>query len=246
MSGAWRLIDDLATPIDAAGQMAADVMLLEEVGRGATPALRLYRWAPPALSLGHFQSAADVDHDACARLGVEVVRRPTGGKALLHGGDLTYAVAFPRPSGADGRVDAIHDAVAAALIAGLAWLGVGAVVARHSGEGGPVCFTGQQGADLRVGDKKLCGSAQVRRAGAVLQHGSILVDRLHFDETDLLVGSAPDPVAAHDHLREVTVTLRELRVDADPSVVAQAIVEGFAATFDINFTSRLGSRSSVG
>jgi len=247
VSDAWRLIDDLATPVDAAGQMAADVALLEDVGRGAMPALRLYRWARPALSLGHFQSAVDVDHAACTRLGVEVVRRPTGGKALLHGADLTYAVVFPRPSGLDGGVDSIHDLIAAALIAGLGHLGVDATLARHDGPGGPVCFVGQQGADLRVGTRKLCGSAQVRRAGAVLQHGSILLDRLDFDETDLFGHLAPAgciPVT-RARLHEVTVTLTELGVDDAPLVVAQALVDGFTQTLEVNFTSRLGTPSTI-
>ena len=67
------------------------------------------RWSPPALSLGRFQPDDDVDRDACARLGVDVVRRPTGGKALLHGGDLTYAVALPRPPGRAGTVRAVYE-----------------------------------------------------------------------------------------------------------------------------------------
>ncbi len=183
----WRLVDDLDRGLDGAGQMAADRALLASVAAGAAPALRLYRWTPPALSLGRFQPDDDVDTAACARWGVEVVRRPTGGKGLLHGGDLTYAVAMPRPEGADGGVDAVYELLAGALIDGLARLGVEAAVARHDGPMGPVCFAAQQGADLRVGERKLCGSAQVRQAGAVLQHGSILLERLAFDETDLLL-----------------------------------------------------------
>ena len=110
--------------------MAADEALLDEVAAGAPPALRLYRWSPAALSLGHFQPDDDVDADACARLGVEVVRRPTGGRGLLHGGDLTYAVAMPRPVGPEGGVDQVYRHLAAGLIAGLARLGV-------DGRGGP-------------------------------------------------------------------------------------------------------------
>ena len=125
--------------------------------------------------------------------GSSVVRRPTGGQGLLHGGDLTYAVAMALPPGPDGGVDAVYRRLAGGLIAGLARLGVAAAVARHDGPAGPVCFAGQQGADLRVGDRKLCGSAQVRRDGAVLQHGSILLDRLAFDETDLLVARPGAP-----------------------------------------------------
>src|SRR4051812_37736880 len=113
----WGLVDDLDRPLDAAAQMAADLDQLGAVASGGPPVLRLYRWAPPALSLGRFQADADVDAAACARLGVEVVRRPTGGKALLHGGDLTYAVTLPEPTGAAGSVDAIYRLLAGALVA---------------------------------------------------------------------------------------------------------------------------------
>ncbi len=218
--------------------------------------LRLYRWSPPALSLGRFQCEDDVDADACARFGVDVVRRPTGGKAVLHGADLTYSVVMPRPRGAAGSVDGVYAMIAPALIAGLARIGVEASVARHDAAGssgpasgrasGPVCFTSMQGADLRVGERKLCGSAQMRyrgsvperRGGAALQHGSILLDRLAFDETALLRGGTPQPLAA------TTVTLRELGAPADPFVVAGALVEGFRETLDVDFSFGVGVGSS--
>ena len=225
---AWRLVDDLDRSFDAAAQMRADLALLDEVAAGARPALRLYQWRPPALSLGRFQDEDDVDRDECARLGVEIVRRPTGGRALLHGGDLTYAVATTRPSGEPGAVDAIYEWLAQALIAGLTRLGVHAAVARNEGPAGPVCFAGQQGADLRVGDRKLCGSAQLHRDGVVLQHGSILLARLPYDETDLLVGSQD-----RAHLRRVTVTLAELGAPDDARTVAEAVVDGFRDALEI-------------
>lgn len=212
--------------------MPADLALLHDVVAGARPALRLYRWDPPALSLGRFQPDDDVDRGACRRLGVEVVRRPTGGRALLHGGDLTYAVAMPRPPGAAGSVDAVYRLLASGLIAGLAGLGVEAAVARHDGPAGAVCFASQQGADLRVGERKLCGSAQLHRDGAVLQHGSILLTRLPFDETDLLHG--PHDRAA---LHAATATLGELGAPFEPHAVADAVVAGFAAALDLRFTS---------
>ena len=113
-----------------------------------------------------------------------------------------------------------------------------------------MCFAGQQGADLRVGHRKLCGSAQVRRGGAVLQHGSILLDRLPFDETDLLVSRPGTPVVTRERLRAATVTLAELGVPTDPHVVAQAVVEGFHAsldlTFDLDLTPRVGSSARRG
>jgi lipoyl(octanoyl) transferase len=213
--------------------MEADTALVDEVAAGALPALRLYRWRGPALSLGRFQPDDDVDHDACARLAVEVVRRPTGGKALLHGADLTYAIAMPRPAGRAGRVDAVYCALAAGLVDGLGRLGVDAHVAQHasSADTGPVCFTSMQGADLRVGERKLCGSAQMRRGGAVLQHGSVLLDRLPFDES-ALTRPPRRPVA----VGEVTVTLRELGAPTDPETVAAALVQGFSETLDVDFT----------
>lgn len=225
--------------------MAADLACLDQVAAGGPPMLRFYSWDPPALSLGRFQPDHDVDLDACNARGVEVVRRPTGGKALLHGGDLTYAVALPRPDGAAGRVDALYRRLAGGLIAGLARLGVTATIGADAGAAGPVCFAAAQGADLRVGSRKLCGSAQVQRGRVVLQHGSVLLDRLPFDELDLLrpppgtdasTATGPD---AHRALRARSVTLRELGVDASGAELAAALVTGFAATLDLDVHSRV-------
>jgi lipoate-protein ligase A len=138
----------------------------------------------------------------------------------------------------------VYRRLAGALIAGLGRLGVHAAVARHDGPAGPVCFASQQGADLRVGTRKLCGSAQVNRGsegeGAVLQHGSILLRRLPFDETDLLLGD-------HDRaaLRAATVTLEELGAPTGPHEVARAVVEGFRQALDLRFTSTIGTAGPV-
>jgi lipoate-protein ligase A len=244
---AWRLVDDLDRGLDAAGNMAADLALLDSVAAGAPPALRLYRWRTPALSLGRFQPDDDVDVDACALHGVEVVRRPTGGMGLLHGGDLTYSVVMPVPPGPDGGVDPVYRMLAGGLIAGLASIGVNAAVARHDGPAGPVCFAAQQGADLRVGERKVCGSAQVRRDGALLQHGSILLRRLPIDETDVVRPRSGAPEVTRVGLRAATVTLGELAAPANARAVADAIVEGFAATLDLDLTPILDveSRSKV-
>lgn len=218
--------------------MAADEALLASVAEGGRAALRVYRWATPAISLGHFQPDDDVDRDACDRLGVDVVRRPTGGQGLLHGADLTYAVALRRPAGAAGHVDALYRTIARGLIAGLAELGVVATVGEERGPAGPVCFAAAQGADLRVGDRKLCGSAQVQRGEVVLQHGSVLVDRLPFAEIDLLPGGPPDP-DIRARLAAKRVTLRDLGIDATPSEVGAALVHGFEAGLDVTFASRV-------
>jgi lipoate-protein ligase A len=226
----WRLLDDVATTDSAVDHMRTDIEMLERVAAGDAPALRLYTWPMPTLSLGRFQDAADVDADTCARLGVWITRRPTGGAALLHGADLTYAVAMPLPTGADPGVQPVYDRIAGALIAGLRRLGVAAAIARHDGPPGAVCFAGQQGADLRVGDRKVCGSAQVRRHGVVLQHGSILLRRLEFDECDLVTTTCD-----RDALRRATVTLEELGAPTDARSVAGAIAAGFGDSLGVSF-----------
>lgn len=239
----WRLVDDLDAALTAAQQMERDLELLDEVAAGAPPALRVYSWATPALSLGRFQPAADVDRDACARLGVDVVRRPTGGRGLLHGGDLTYSVVLPRPTGSDGTVDAVYRRLARGLLAGLESLGVEAQIACHEGDAGPACFASLRGSDLRVGGRKLVGSAQVHRGPVVLQHGSLLLRRLHLDETDVLTfDDEAMRVAARARLCRATVTLEELRAPSNPRVVAEALVAGFESGLDLHFRSRSSAR----
>ncbi|MGZ4799149.1 MAG: lipoate--protein ligase family protein [Acidimicrobiia bacterium] len=214
--------------------MDADLACLDDVAAGAPPVLRLYSWSPPALSLGRFQPETDVDFEACRARGVEVVRRPTGGRALLHGADLTYAVAMRRPPGGAGRVDALYRTLAGGLVAGLADLGVHAEIGEERGPSGPVCFAAAQGADLRVGERKICGSAQVQRGPVVLQHGSVLLDRLPFDELDLL--AAP---GSRGSVRSRSVTLGELGVTTDRAEVAAALAGGFETALDVTFASRV-------
>jgi lipoate-protein ligase A len=161
--------------------MAVDAALLAWAVRTdpERPVLRLYRWARPALSIGVHQRISDELVARCAERGVDLVRRPTGGTAVLHGDDLTYSVVAP--SGGRGVLQA-YNWVAEGLIAGLALLGIPAEAgSRGTGPDRPAraldsrsaCFATTLGADLKVGGAKICGSAQVRRSGWFLQHGSI-------------------------------------------------------------------------
>lgn len=224
-----RVIDDVGRVASAVEQMATDTAMLDAVAGGSSPLLRVYTWSRPALTLGRFQPDDDVDAAACAHHGVEVARRPSGGRALLHGADLTYALACQRPA---EPVSDTYRWIAAGLVAALARLGVDAAVTEHHGRAGAACFGALAGADLRVGDRKLCGSAQVRRGRTVLQHGSVLLRRLTIDESDLTHGTR------RDALRRATVTLEELGAPASPRIVASAVVEAFATTLDLDFTSR--------
>ncbi len=155
--------------------MAEDARLLEAVGAGAPPVLRFYRWARPTISLGYAQdAAAAVDAAAAERLGVDVVRRPTGGKAVVHDDELTYAVVVPAGL-LPGDVRRSYALLAEGLVSGLRALGVDARC--HDGSEPPgasaLCFVAPSWHEITLDGRKLVGSAQCRRGGAVLQHGAI-------------------------------------------------------------------------
>lgn len=164
--------------------MALDAAMLRNAvaRRSMVPVLRIYRWAAPALSLGAHQVVDDRLERRCRQAGVELVRRPTGGSAVYHGEDLTYAVVAPY---AGMSVLEAYRWVAGGLIAGLRSLGVEARVVRHRAPGAGshglsgwagssrACFAEAVGADLQAAGLKICGSAQKRSRGWFLQHGSI-------------------------------------------------------------------------
>lgn len=157
--------------------MALDEALLAGAGQGAPPTLRLYAWRGPWLSLGYAQTFDDAARESCRAAGVEVVRRVTGGRAVLHGADLTYAVTAPEAALPDG-LDASYRVLSDALLAALRTLGVAAErVTNGRGAAGDRaafdCFAEAANDELSVGGRKLAGSAQRRAGGALLQHGSV-------------------------------------------------------------------------
>ncbi len=185
--GAWRLL--CHDPDRAAWNMAVDEAILVLCGRGESPpTLRFYAWDPPAVSIGYAQPLAAVDRDACRRAGVDVVRRITGGRAVLHEDEVTYSVAALEGA-LPGGVLATYRLLAGALVTGLRLLGVEAEVVasaacaplagtgRASGAGrtaSPLpCFAAPGRYEIAAGGRKLVGSAQARRGGALLQHGSL-------------------------------------------------------------------------
>ncbi|MEW6741775.1 MAG: biotin/lipoate A/B protein ligase family protein [Planctomycetota bacterium] len=166
----------------AAANMALDEALLLA---GGPATLRLYGWDPPALSLGYFQRVAQVDRGLLERHGLALVRRPTGGGAIAHVHELTFA--FTAPEGLDpyvGSIAASYERVHEALAAGLARLRVearrrGSESALLSDASGSrfYCFYHSAGPDLHVARRKVLGSAQRRCRGRVLHHGSLPLGR---------------------------------------------------------------------
>src|SRR5438552_6856068 len=232
----WRLLLD--PPAGGAWNMAVDEVLLDGVAAGsAPPTLRFYEWAPPCLSLGYFQPFEVVDLAGCRRLGVEVVRRPTGGRAILHDRELTYSVALPlRLLGDDGAVLPSYHRVSLALERGLHRLGAPVVLAPESAAHadpahGPVCFDRPSAHEILLHGRKLVGSAQVRRAGALLQHGSIVIEPRM---ATLIACLKPDddPKTAAGRLDDGVAGLAEVG-NFEPGSIGWALAGAFAGEFDV-------------
>jgi lipoate-protein ligase A len=239
MSSTWRL---LITPPDFGGRnMAIDEAILEAVAaRQAPPTLRLYGWTPPSLSLGHAQSTEVIDEGALAEAGWDWVRRPTGGRALLHADELTYSIAAPDglPELAGGVLPS-YQVLSRGLLAGLEKLGLhpdtpSLKVVGEADRRNPVCFEVPSAYEITVGGRKLVGSAQLRRRSALLQHGSL---PLHGDLTRVVsVLRYPDP----DARRQAAVRLERHATTLEQSLgrivafdeAAGALIDGFTSALD--------------
>jgi lipoate-protein ligase A len=178
----WRVIID--PPSSAGYNMAVDEALADACRQGlGGPTLRLYAWDRPSISLGYFQRAEQiVDLDRCRTAGVPVVRRTTGGRAVIHHRELTYSFVAPVPHARfPPTIRGTYDVIARALVAGLADLGVG--VESHAREprrarldaGSPLCFESISRYELTLRGRKVIGSAQRRWQRGFLQHGSLIL-----------------------------------------------------------------------
>lgn len=182
----WRLL--ITSPARGAWNMALDESILEHIGRGESlPTLRLYAWDPACLSLGHAQPFADVDMTRLKERGWEVVRRATGGRAILHTDELTYSVIAPNDEPrVAGSVLESYNRLAQALLLAVKNLDLPVEMKElvgHASEvlaGGnvtstinPICFEVPSAYEITVDGKKLIGSAQARKKEGVLQHGSL-------------------------------------------------------------------------
>jgi lipoate-protein ligase A len=174
----WRLI--LSPPTAGAFNMAIDEAILESVADGTSPpTMRLYAWDPACLSLGYAQPYSDVDHLRLQNLGWDLVRRSSGGRAILHTEELTYALIAPieNPHFAGGVLESYRH-LSQGLAAALSSMGlVPETKSQDSAEDdspvSPICFQIPSVYEITIERKKLIGSAQVRRRAAVLQHGSL-------------------------------------------------------------------------
>jgi len=247
----WRLLH--TAPANGAWNMAVDESILEHIQRGeAMPTLRLYSWNPPCLSLGHAQPFADVDMERVKSYGWEVVRRLTGGRAILHTDELTYSVtgSADEPVLAGGILES-YNRLAQALMFAVRELGLPVEMKEHESVGhassvtNPVCFEVPSTYEITVNGKKLIGSAQARKKEGVLQHGSLPLtgDLTRICQALVFKDEAAREVASQRLLDRATTVESVIGVEKDWETAAQAFARGFESQLGIKFESGVLSPS---
>lgn len=241
----WRLLrtPPLAGPLN----MAVDEAILLAIAENQSPpTLRFFAWEPACLSLGYAQPVSDVDTARLAERGWDLVRRPTGGRAILHTDELTYSVLAPmdEPRVLGGVIESYRQ-LSHGLLRGLEILGLNANAEKKekslngpmAQSPNPVCFEVPSDYEITANGHKLLGSAQVRKKGVVLQHGTLpLVGDIARICEALVFESEVERESAKERVRARATTL-EAVLGAAPtwSEAAQALQNGFSHALNLNF-----------
>jgi lipoate-protein ligase A len=205
--------------LSGAENMARDETLLA-AGR---PAVRLYGWRPATVSLGRSQTEADVDLEAARAWGVDVVRRATGGGAILHNeAEVTYAVVLPLDHpGLPRDIGGSFAFLSRGVVLALRDLGLPAEVESvPDNTRETLCYVRRQGTNVTVGGRKISGGAQRRNGAAVLQHGTVIVER----DEERMARLFRTPL---DDIRARVTSLREERVDVSREKLVELLARGF-------------------
>ena len=235
----WRLVVD--SDLRGALNMARDVAVLEAVAESQSPpTLRLYGWDPPCLTLGRHQGVEAANLEFCRAKGIDVVRRPTGGRALLHHHELTYAVVAPLGTGPLPRhLQDAYRSICGALVAAVRELGVNGEL--NGGEvnlqlPGPrstaPCFEAPAGGEVVVSGRKLIGSAMRKHGGTILQHGAILIDWDNELQTGAM-GLSNDSTLQ----QQVTTLAEELKRKPPRQEVEMTIFEALSAELRVRLVN---------
>lgn len=228
-------------PLPGKINMERDLALADEVAAAAAPpALRFYRWSPPALSLGRFQRLEEtVDPEICRRLGVDLVRRPTGGRAVLHHRELTYSLAVPdnHPLFPPGVLET-YRLISGVIVDAMKHLHIPAELVpgdeRSPGNAPGSCFDTASAYELRVAGRKVAGSAQLRRRGVILQHGAILLE-LSLDIYRQLIRPrhGENPPGRFEDLNCRAAGLHDLGYQVTVDQLTGALVQAFSRAFSV-------------
>lgn len=233
----WRLL--LTPPAQGSWNMAVDEAILEFSRRVEQPTtLRLYAWTPPCLSLGYGQSYTDIDLDRLTSYGWDVVRRPTGGRAILHTDELTYAVIGSQEDPLlTGGVLESYQRLSNALLEALKRMEITAdavaknVAITENMMDNPVCFEVPSNYEITFKGKKLIGSAQARRKNTVLQHGSLPLsgDLTRIVQVLRYPNDSSRTEAAERLLSHATTVESVLGFRGDWWIASQAMISAFSS-----------------
>lgn len=238
----WRLLR--VQTHDGASNMAIDEAIADAVRAGdVLPTLRFYQWGPSCLSLGRMQSAESVDVARCHEQGWDIVRRSSGGRAVLHIDELTYSIAAPEdePRMAGGIMPS-YRRLSEALLAGMERAGIYAdqsdTRVGSNKNKGPICFDLPGAYEITHRGRKLVGSAQKRSRGVVLQHGAI---PLQGDIARIVDGLMMDEALREQErvrMRELATTVSaELGTALSLPAFERHLVGGFAAALNVKFVA---------
>ena len=227
----WRLVPLAAR--SGAWNMAIDETLLVVCGKNRQPVLRFYTWEPPAVTIGRHQRMQNaVSLEACRKNNIEVIRRITGGRAVLHHHELTYCVIVPEEHLPQPvTVAQSYKLIADCLVKGLRRFGINAeatlpeTMIGRKNSSVTSCFETLSVYEINIGGKKLAGSAQARKNGIILQHGSLLLD-MDIELYMLLFGKMKE--------NRFTTLYQELGYLPDVQELCSKMVEGFRENMNMS------------
>lgn len=241
----WRLILD--PPLPGSKNMESDLAIMEEVSAGESPpTLRLYRWDPPAVSIGYFQDENEVvNAAACRKYGIDVVRRPTGGRAVLHYHELTYSIVVPEthPFINNGGVVDAYRVISRGIVTAFNLLGIVTSITPEDQCSVKLaagsCFDNASAYEIQIDGRKIVGSAQLRRDGILLQHGAILFSLPEELYRQVL---KPDPRYSKSNNQTLLGTkaagLHDLGYEISYERMTRALVKAFSMVIPAVFTSQ--------
>jgi len=242
MTDAWRFID--TGPCSAAYNMALDEAIAVDVRKdNAPPTLRLYGWDVPSVSIGCFQKFSDVDIEYCTKKHIPVVRRPTGGRAILHSNEITYSFSVKTTHRlfSKGLLDS-YKKISIALGSALSKIGLSPelkLIREAHRLRNPLCFHSTSYGEITINNKKIIGSAQKRWTDSLLQQGSIpfIIDRDELVKVFRLKST--------HGIREVFIGLKEILPELTTDDLKNAIRTSFEETFNTRLITLSPSHEEV-
>jgi len=221
--------------------MQTDHFLAREMYRNLDkPLLRFYAWTPFCISLGYHQNALDVNHDLCQKRGIDLVRRPTGGRAILHATELTYSVIYPF-TGID--VTTIYRLIHLPFVKALQNIGIPAefksaqidLRKAYKTDQAILCFATSAKYEVEIAGKKLIGSAQRIYKKAILQHGSVLLGSEHENVVEFLKMNERSKQMMKRYIKSHTTNIWQYKKEIQASELSNLVKKHFSKSFNIKF-----------